>query len=71
MKTARFLYHISVNNPAKNSSTVELQYNGIAPSAAKMPVFWSLPLFLGQYYYIYDKKRSAAKMLASHQIHYG
>ena len=28
-----------------NTSTVELQYNGHPPSAAKMPVYWSLPLF--------------------------
>ena len=42
-------------------TTVELQYNGIALSAAKMPVYWSLPLFM-DHFYIYDKKQSAAKM---------
>ena len=28
------------------TSTVKLQYNGHPPSAAKMPVYWSLPLFM-------------------------
>ena len=44
-----------------HSSTVKLQNNGIAPSASKMPVYWSLPLFL-DHFYTYNKKRSAAKM---------
>ena len=40
-------------------STVELQYNGLASSAAKRLVYWSLPLF-SDHFYINNKKRSAA-----------
>ena len=42
------------------TTTVKLQYNGIAPSAAKRPVHWSLPPFL-DHFYVYNKKPSAAK----------
>ena len=42
------------------NDTVKLQYNVLAPSAAKRLLYWSWPLFL-DHFYIYNKKRSAAK----------
>ena len=39
--------------------TVELQYNGHPPSAAKMPVYWSLPLFMDPFSYFIIKMVSS------------
>ena len=50
----------SIIHTITKSSTVGLQYNGIALLAAKMPVYWSYPLFL-DHYYTYNKKTVSSK----------
>ena len=45
--------------PGGKKVTVELQYNGHPPSAAKMPVYWSLPLFMDPFSYFIIKMVSS------------